>query len=176
MVSWKTMAAPDEKRVAAETSIFDRYNKDGLFSLPHQKDPSIPRPSWFQDPMLVPGPRSIGQKLITVSRYRAQNAAKNVRIAAARRAEQQQTVNHRGSLDAATESTVPTQATPDRTAEETIATEGDPLHSNGTVNSEFETTQAIPKPRQLKGKPEQLKDLEIHIGTILELDTGLLKM
>jgi hypothetical protein len=33
------------KRIVAETLLLGRYNGDGLLSLPHQKDPSKPRPS-----------------------------------------------------------------------------------------------------------------------------------
>jgi hypothetical protein len=44
------------QRIAVENLLFGRYNHDDLFSMPYQKDPSIPRPSWFQDYMLAPGP------------------------------------------------------------------------------------------------------------------------
>jgi hypothetical protein len=87
--SGKGMVGPDKERVAAEKLLFDRYNQNGLFSLPHQKDPSVPRPSWFRDSMLVPGPYSIGQKLITIARHRASNAAsKAASNAATRRAKE----------------------------------------------------------------------------------------
>lgn len=43
-------------RMAAETLIFGRYNQDQLLLLPHQKNPSKPRPSWFRDSMLITGP------------------------------------------------------------------------------------------------------------------------
>jgi hypothetical protein len=168
LMSGKSMVAPEKRRIAAETILFNRYNEDGLFSLPHQKDPSVPRPSWFRDCMLVPGPHSIGQKLITVTRDRAKKA-RGKRKEAAKRTEQRQTVNRQNSSDAATERTFSTQATPDRTAEETITPEEETLLINGTADRECETPQAIPKPRELK-------DLEIHIGTIFELDTSLLKM
>jgi hypothetical protein len=173
MVSTKATAAPDEKRVAAEKLLFGRYNQDSLFSLPHQKDPSVPRPSWFRDSMLVPGPYSIGQKPITIARHRASNAAsKAASNAATRRAKEAEQhhrrsdqVHRRSSSEAATENAPSAQATPDRTDEETVTPEEESL----PADSEFKATQTIPK-------SGELKDLEIHIGTIFELDTGLLKL
>jgi hypothetical protein len=163
MVSTKATAAPDEKRVAAEKLLFGRYNQDSLFSLPHQKDPSVPRPSWFRDSMLVPGPCSIGQKLITIARHRASNAAsKAASNAATRRAKeaeqhhrQSDQVHRRSSSEAATENAPSAQATPDRTDEETVTPEEESLPADG----KFKATQTIPK-------SGELKDLEIHIGTI----------
>ena len=49
------------QRIAAEKLFFGRYNQDGLLLLPHQKGPSRPRPLWFRDYMLVPGPHSLGR-------------------------------------------------------------------------------------------------------------------
>jgi hypothetical protein len=173
MMIRKTVVAPDNigvrKRVAAEALLFDRYNQDGLFSLPHQKDPSIPRPSWFRDSMLVSSPHSIGQKLIAVccTRYHAQKNL-NKRKAAAERGEEteQQAVRRRNKSKAATENAPSAQVTPDRTAEDNVPPGEESLPS---VDGEFGATQAIPK-------SGELKDLEIHIGTIFELDTGLLKL
>jgi hypothetical protein len=172
----------DRKRIAAENLIFSRYNQDGLFSLPHQKDSSIPPPPWFRDHMLKPGHYSIGQKLITVSRREAKKRS-NKRKAEAQRARSavQRTrlsdlADRWSTSEADTDNAFSAQEVPTRTPEDTVATEEDPLDSNGKVKSKLGATQAIPKPRQLKGKPRQLKDLEIHIGTIFKLDTGLLKM
>jgi hypothetical protein len=171
--SGKGMVGPDKKRVAAEKLLFGRYNQDSLFSLPHQKDPPAPRTSWFRDSMLVPGPHSIGQKLITIARHRASNAAsKAASNATTRRAKEAEHpwrsdhMHRRSSSEAATENAPSAQAAPDRTDEETVPPEEESLPP---ADSESDATQAISKPRELKG-------LEIHIGTIFELDTGLLKL
>jgi hypothetical protein len=172
--SGKGMVGPDKKRVAAEKLLFGRYNQDSLFSLPHQKDPAAPRPSWFRDSMLVPGPYSIGQKLITIARHRASNAASkaasNATTRRAKEAEQHprrsDCMHRRSSSEAVTENAPSAQATPDRTDEETVPPEEESLPP---ADSEFEATQPIPK-------SGELKDLEIHIGTIFELENGLLKL
>lgn len=54
------------QRIALENLLFGRYNHDKFFSLPHQKNPSVPRPRWFKDYRLVLGSHSIGQKLLLV--------------------------------------------------------------------------------------------------------------
>jgi hypothetical protein len=55
------------QRTAAVELLFGKYNHDGLLLLRHQKDPTIPAPSWFEDSVLLPGRFSIGQKLLYVS-------------------------------------------------------------------------------------------------------------
>ena len=51
------------QRIALENLLFGRYNHDKFFSLPHRKNPSIPRPRQFKDYRLMLGSHSIGQKL-----------------------------------------------------------------------------------------------------------------
>jgi hypothetical protein len=166
------------QRLAAETLLFGRYNQDGMFLLPHQKDPSKPRPPWFQDYMLEPGPHSIGQKLIAVSRRRIREKLAGKRKAPATSIEQdeQQIVrathaNHRILSPTESEDTLFVQETASSTSagHGTSAAGEQVSRSNAGANLTAELKHG-------DVRPNLCEDLTIHVGNILELDNDQLIM
>ena len=171
-----------DQRIAAEQLLFERYNQDGLLLLPHQKDPSKPRPSWFQDFMLVPGPHSIGQKLLVVSYRRIKD-----RVTGGRRTQTMQRLrtehdeqhtdltdhdNHQAATapSVGSENNMPAQESTDSAiTDDSMAVPEQLSHSSAVSSNELETPD--------DGKIFRLfKDLIIHIGTISELERGQLVM
>jgi hypothetical protein len=159
------------QRVSVENLLFGRYNHDDLFSMPHQKDLSISRPSWFQDYMLTPGPHSVGQKLLSVSFRRIKDRVTGRRRTQTEDSEQSgQQFNHR-SPPAASQNTLSTQdltSMSSASAEESMTTVEQNSHLDSASNIECE----------MRGDAGLglLRSLTIHIGTIVKLDHDQLLM
>lgn len=164
------------KRAAAETLLFGRYNHDGLLLLPHQKDPTVLPPSWFEHSMLVPGRYSIGQKLLSVtySRIKEQlrktqpdqiedDAQPTVRTAHAR-ARVVSTTETQNSL-----STQEITRTRSAHTEQGIST-AEQLSSFNTV------AHVESQPAGSNARSASFEHLTIHIGTIFEMENGCLIM
>lgn len=172
-----SLNAAYRQRIAAETLLFGRYNQDGLLLLPHQKDPYKPRPSWFRDDMLVPGPRSLGQKLLVVSYRKIQDEAAGRRVpmeemVAPSEQQAHQTDDAQPPMSPTeSENTVTTQAatiTPSASAKAGKAAAKQPSRSSAVAIKS--------RPTKNKRKNERFGDLTIYIGTIIELDDGQLVM
>lgn len=165
-------------RMAAETLLFGRYNQDQLLSLPHQKDPSVPRPSWFQESMLTPGPHSIRQKLLTVSYRRIKEEAtgrrKTLTLEQIAQSEQQanqtdQANDHR-SPAAESESTLTAQAEPSTSSASAV---GSPAAAEQLLRPRaVANIESRPKKHNLQ--PQRFEDLTIHVGNIFELEEQLI--
>ena len=159
--------------LAAETLLFGRYNEDGLFLLPHQKDPTKPRPPWFQDYMLVPGPHSIGQKLITVSRHRIRGKLTGKRKAPAEPIEQYEQPNVR-TAQAHHRVMSPTGSEDNLSAQDTTSSAS---AGNGMAAAQEQVSHAhsgvsiTSEPMHGDVRRRPIKDFAIHIGTIFELET-----
>lgn len=164
------------QRIALENLLFGRYNHDGLFSLPHQKDPTIPRPPWFRDYMLIPGPHSIGQKLLRVCFERTKDKVTGRRRKNAEHHEQgeHQTdllhpQNESGS-SADSELTLPTQELAgSANAEDSTPTSEQTCPSGNVSSIELEGKHG-------DSRPKLIGNLTIHIGTIFELENNQLVM
>ena len=164
------------QRIALENLLFGRYNHDGLVSLPHQKDPTIPRPPWFQDYMLIPGPHSIGQKLLLVCFRRIKDRAMG---RSHTRAEYPKQVKHQtdhlhqqneSGSSADSELTLPGQEIAGSSnAEDSAPTPEQTCPSENVRNIELEGKHG-------DSRPKLMKNLTIHIGTILELENNQLFM
>jgi hypothetical protein len=159
------------QRIAVENLLFGRYNHDELFSMPHQKDPSIPRPSWFQDYMLTPGPHSIGQKLLLVGFRRNKDRITGRRRTQTEDIEQAGQQVHRRSPPAESQNTLITQdltSMSSASAEERMTTVEQSSHLDAASNIECEIGG--------DAGPGLVESLTIHIGTIVELDQDQLLM
>lgn len=182
------------QRTEAETLLFGRYNHDGLLLMPHQKEPLRPRPSWFKDHMLTPGPYSIGQKLIAISRRRIRNkviggrktvaqslgqasgqtnhtrgqtalqAVKQIALPA-----QDITTHSQNAPQAVKQSAMPAQSTAFAETEDIMTSTEQPSYSESSEKVKPDTMQGISSSRPLE-------DLTIHIGTTFELENEQLVM
>jgi hypothetical protein len=163
------------KRIAAENLLFGHYNQDGLLLLPHQKDPSTPRPPWFQDHMLVPGPYSLGQKLLIISfrkikdRITGRRGTQTLQIAqTGRRALSATHLPDRMSSPTESEDTLTTQDV--ASISSAGVKQGSVAIKQRSPSSTVANTDTSPTPNHNNA----LTDLTIHIGTIFELEEQLI--
>lgn len=122
--------------------------------------------------MLVPGPHSIGQKLLLVSFRRIKDKISGRRGTHAEVIEQGEQQAHRMSSPAESENTLNTpdiNSISSASAEEDIASAEQPSLISAVANIRSE-------PALDNLRPRHFEDLTIYIGTIVELDRGQLIM